>query len=122
MNNKNNITYSKNLFGNIYTYFKNGRNVGHIESPLEERKHVINPCSIDYLFVSENFRNQGIGTELVDHLSIALQSKGCKTIEVTSVPNAYEFYEKNGFVPIDSWFQRKWNGLEDYSTHFKKMK
>lgn len=54
--------------------------------------------SIAYVSVLAEFRNQGIGTKLVEKLIEKAEEKNLKTLRVMTRSGAVDFYKKLGFV------------------------
>ncbi len=55
---------------------------------------------IDELVVEKNYRNQGIGTLLLDRLIEIARERGCRRVELDSAfhrKGAHQFYEQRGF-------------------------
>jgi ribosomal protein S18 acetylase RimI-like enzyme len=58
------------------------------------------PGRVSELFVSSQYRRQGIGTTLMQHLETYLKQKGCNTIHIeVFAPNhlSHKLYERLGF-------------------------
>ena len=56
---------------------------------------------IEDLIVDENFRNRGIGKELLQNAINYADDKACDVVELTSYidnEKAHKFYENNGFI------------------------
>jgi ribosomal protein S18 acetylase RimI-like enzyme len=70
---------------------------------------------IEEIFVSQNFRNLGIGTAMVEFCIRTAKKKECGIIEL-SIPNnnkkAKNFFEFNGVIPIDTTYYQ----IDPYST------
>lgn len=87
---------------NIYVAVLEGRIVGC--AFLEIKNDYIRSRQygfISYVAVSENYRKQGIGKQLVDYLRKIAKDKGCNTLELTSADyreGAHHFYESLGFT------------------------
>ena len=59
---------------------------------------------LDNFYIDEKYRNQGIGTKLVDEFKKYCSSKGIEEMKVTASAlnvNAIEFYRKNGFTEFE---------------------
>lgn len=58
-------------------------------------------ASVDYAWVDENRRNQGIGTQLFERLEALAESKDCSYIQLYTMDyQAVGFYKKLGFECI----------------------
>lgn len=59
-----------------------------------------NIYNIDELFVIEQFRQQGIGTQLIDYLKIFCLDRNISIITLTTKKNSMseKFYKKNKFI------------------------
>ena len=55
---------------------------------------------LDFLFVSPNFINQGIGSKLLEHAKNLCKRGSCAVLNVLSDPNSETFYLKHGFKVI----------------------
>ena len=67
--------------------------------PIKIRKKV---CLIDELAVDENYRNEGIGTELLNYIKSYVNNKKLDVLEIcvrAENENAYKLYERCGFEP-----------------------
>jgi ribosomal protein S18 acetylase RimI-like enzyme len=64
------------------------------------------PIGVIYsLWVDENYRNQGIGQELLNRMELFLRSMGAKALQVgwdTSNQNASEWWQKRGYRPYET--------------------
>ncbi len=63
---------------------------------------------IEGVRVSQNYRGQGIGKLLFEHLIGLAKLKGCHLIQLTTDkkrPNAYKFYEGLGFIASHEGFK-----------------
>jgi GNAT superfamily N-acetyltransferase len=74
------------------------RYVGYCIGAIDKQKN----ADIESLFVEDDFRGGGIGTEMVRRMIVWMDGNGavCKTVSV-AVGNekAYRFYEQFGFLP-----------------------
>jgi ribosomal protein S18 acetylase RimI-like enzyme len=70
---------------------------------------------IEEIFVSQNFRNLGIGTAMVEFCIRTAKKKECEIIEL-SIPNnnkkAKNFFDFNGVIPVDSTYYQ----IDSYTT------
>ncbi len=97
--------FSKNISdkNNVYLIARiEKKSVGFISCHCQ---HLLHHCSlvgeIQELFVIENYRNLGIGQNLINTLKIVLLEKGVNQLEVTSNLKrdmAKLFYENSGFM------------------------
>jgi len=102
--------YLENLSGedNVYLMAWDGKlAVGfvgcHIQGLLHHNARV---AEIQEMFVAENYRNQGIGEQLLESLKKILETKEVHQLEVTSNrkrKSAHHFYLENHFV----WTSKK---------------
>lgn len=72
---------------------------------------IINTNHIALLFVSSEFQNLGIGKGLIQFSinECLKKSPDLKAMTVSSTPNSFSFYEKNGFIKIDE--EQNENGM-----------
>lgn len=69
---------------------------------------------ITTMIVDERFRNQGIGTALLEEIEKRAGERGCRRIELESACHrtaAHVFYEKNGFAKRAYFFSKKTGGI-----------
>ena len=60
-------------------------------------------CEIGGLVVDDQYRGNGVGKMLIDHIKLWCESKKCRTLRVRSNvkrSEAHEFYKSAGFVEI----------------------
>lgn len=72
--------------------------------------HYMKTATIDELIVSKDYRNKGIGRQLLDKACDVAKEKGCYRIELhsnISRTEAHEFYEKYGFEKGSYFFKKK---------------
>jgi len=72
--------------------------------------HYLKTATIDELIVNKDFRNRGIGRQLLDKACEVAREKGCYRIELHSNIKrtvAHEFYEKYGFEKSSYYFKKK---------------
>ena len=71
---------------------------------------LINPIAeIENMFVEENFRGKGIGSELVRKFDEVCRSKDVKRIRVGAIcqnSGAVNFYRKNGFNDFEMYLEK----------------
>ena len=66
--------------------------------------------NINELVVDEEYRGQGIGTQLLQHIVKVAREKDCRRVELDSGfhrKKAHKFYEQNGFERRAFLFSRK---------------
>ncbi len=56
---------------------------------------------VEEVVVDGQYRKQGIGTALMEHLLILAKNKKVKQVKLTSTPTAKSLYEKLGFIRKD---------------------
>lgn len=69
------------------------------EIPIKIRKRV---CLIDQLAVDKNYRNEGIGTKLIDYIKSYVKENDFDVLEIcvrSENDNAYKLYKKSEFEP-----------------------
>ena len=91
-------TIKTNPFSRKIEYIENDRSIGYLEYSL-----IYDRMEIDNFFVSEEYRNQGIGTKLLAHLvSLAINYQVINiTLEVrVSNQIAKNLYKKFGFREV----------------------
>ena len=75
--------------------------VGVLISEIQVKIHrAKKQCFVDDLIVDENYRNRGIGRQLLQNAVDYAKDQDCEVIELTSYRdnvNAHRFYENNGF-------------------------
>ena len=70
---------------------------------------------INYLFVAENLRNQGIGSMLITSAENEAQKRGCKYAFVDTFSfQAPEFYEKLGYKCVFTLTEYPYTGKRHY--------
>lgn len=85
--------------GNLYFFRKNDNIIGFAITKPGMTNHVF---VIDKLFIKNEFRNSGYGTELLTKLENHLKAKyKCKKLMTNCLGDnpANTFYSKNGFAP-----------------------
>ena len=79
-----------------------GQTVGLLSYQLKpDLYHGSDTCYIAELIVSDGFRDQGVGSALMDNLIERMTSQGCVEISVSTMPDNYaaiRFYKKHGLV------------------------
>jgi len=81
----------------------------HFNSPTE--------AQIRYMAVEENYRNRGVGAEILRELENRARQKGARAIVLNARDRAVHFYQKNGyriqgkaqilFGSVDHWAMHK---------------
>lgn len=96
---KNDLTVTPKMFNdsNIYKFQINKTTAGFY---VLYRAN-IRTSFLDFLFVSPNFINQGIGSKLLEHAKDYCRKESCVVLNVLSDPNSEAFYLKHGFKVID---------------------
>ncbi len=91
-------------FFSIYAVDENHQIIGGLCGDILGRT-----ANVDYAWVDEEKRRQGIATQLFSQLESFAQSKGCKYIQLFTYEfQAKEFYEKLGFeciAIISNWIE-----------------
>lgn len=67
-------------------------------------------CLVEGVRIHQNFRGQGLGTQLFTWVIHRAQEKGCKLVQLTSDkqrPDALKFYESLGFQATHEGFKLK---------------
>lgn len=84
--------------GSPYAVFENGSIIDKTCFPTIE---------IDYLAVQKEYRNQGIGTTIINELSLLARSNNKHFLTVDAFHNekysAIPFYEKVQFIPVEDF-------------------
>ncbi|MGG6229300.1 GNAT family N-acetyltransferase [Tenacibaculum sp. SDUM215027] len=95
---KNELTVTSKMFNdwNVYKYVIDNKIAGF---------YILNRANIrtsflEFLFVSPNFINQGIGSKLLEHAKDYCRRGSCTVLNVLSDPNSESFYLKHGFKVI----------------------
>lgn len=57
------------------------------------------------VFTAKEYRNQKIGTKLLEHIKKVLAEEKCELIFVFPSENSVSFYERNGFSPENEIFE-----------------
>ena len=91
-----------------------GKPWGYLDDDFEMHSGTMYPTlEIDYLAVRRDLRNEGIGAEIIAHLSETAHSKRCYFLTVdayhTKGYTAIPFYEKQGFFALQEY-------SEEYDT------
>jgi len=96
---KNDLTVTPKMFNdcNIYKFQVNKTTAGFY---VLYRAN-IRASFLEFLFVSPNFINQGIGSKLLEHAKDYCKKESCAVLNVLSDPNSEAFYLKHGFKVID---------------------
>ncbi|MDO6675240.1 GNAT family N-acetyltransferase [Tenacibaculum sp. 1B UA] len=96
---KNELTVTSKMFAicNIYKFQVNDITAGFY---VLHRAN-IRTSFLDFLFISPNFINQGIGSKLLEHAKDYCRRESCAVLNVLSDPNSESFYLKHGFKVID---------------------
>lgn len=84
--------------------------VGVCSVRFNEDWHYLKTATIDELIVSNDFRNRGIGRQLLDKACDVAREKSCYRIELHSNigrTGAHKFYEKYGFEKSSYFFKKK---------------
>ena len=114
LNNLENTTFDSETFNAIYlekitdpnnhyyVYCIENEVVGFISLNIEHKLHHHNKvCTLDELVIDSNYRNQKIGSQLLEHGINIAGNNNCEIIELTSNirrTNAHEFYLRHGFT------------------------
>ncbi len=89
---------------------ENKQIVGILTAELQMKLHrVKKQIFIEDLIVDENFRNRGIGKELLQNAINYADDKACDVVELTSYidnEKAHKFYENNGFIKHSYKFKK----------------
>lgn len=88
--------------------------LGCFETKLVGYIGIIDFKEIKYLYVEEDYRNQGIGTRLLNQALLLMKGKVCASIPNTS----REFFIKNHFVQVD---QHEKKATFEYQCHDEKQ-
>jgi ribosomal protein S18 acetylase RimI-like enzyme len=79
-----------------------GQTVGLLSYMMKpDLSHASDTCYIAELVVMEGYRDQGVGSTLLDFLINRLRSQGCVEVSVSTMSNnqgAIQFYKKHGLV------------------------
>src|SRR5579872_895961 len=85
----------------------NGKIVGQIKASLPKKDFT---SYMSALRIPKEFRNQGIGTELIQYMENLLRKKGYKNVRISVAldnPNAQRLYERLGYKVVgkrvDTW-------------------
>lgn len=106
---KNMLAYTKDMSANIIGAYLNDSFVGFIWG--YKTKEDSNKVHINYFFVDENYRGNGIGTELLDALEKIFNHVSFELLVLKNNTKAINFYRNNGFEIID-----------EYDTKYKMQK
>ena len=84
------------LFENINKKFLNAN--GEIIAGCVARMYCWNVLYIDILWVDKNYRNQGLGSKLLEYVEDTAKKKGCYIIHLDTFDfQAKDFYFKHGY-------------------------
>ena len=99
---------ANDLVGRVWLIRYQGENVGYIVLTLHYRLESRGTsASMDELFIREESRNMGIGSQAMDFLKNTCQQLGVATIQLevkNDNPEATVLYEKAGFEKLDRAF------------------
>jgi PhnO protein len=88
----------------------NGKIVGILTSEIQTKLHRAKKQSfIEDLIVEKNYRNNGIGKELLQNAIEYAKKQDCEVVELTCYlqnDNAHRFYENNGFIKHSYKFKK----------------
>jgi PhnO protein len=105
--------YKEKVFDNNSYYIvavSNGKIVGILTSEIQTKLHRAKKQSfIEDLIVYKDYRNNGIGKELLQNAIEYAKKQDCEVIELTSYllnDNAHRFYENNGFIKHSYKFKK----------------
>ena len=99
-------------YGAIFKIFKNDKEVGFISTFIERRCASRNCGYFDLIYVKKEFRNQGIGTQIIRNLPKMFEEAYNVKLDMmfcaceTSYKNVMKFFEKLCFKPtsIEGYF------------------
>lgn len=60
--------------------------------------------SVEAIFTLPEFTGQGMAKAILEAIKAEAKRRGMKTLVLSSTPNAFEFYKKNGFTLIKESF------------------
>ena len=66
--------------------------------------NLVQIASLTNLFIKKEYRNNGIGTKLIENFKSECRNRRIRNIKVTTLANnaeAIKFYQKNGFAVFD---------------------
>ena len=89
----------------IWIHSDLSNNIVAIGSLIIEKKFIRNLAilgRIEDIVVDNKVRNQGIGSKIISHLISRAKSKGCYKVRLTCQEKLQPFYQKLGFVSIDT--------------------
>jgi PhnO protein len=105
--------YKEKVFDNNSYYIvavSNGKIVGVLTSEIQTKLHREKKQSfIEDLIVDKDYRNNGIGKELLQNAIEYAKKQDCEVIELTSYlqnDDAHRFYENNGFIKHSYKFKK----------------
>ncbi len=88
------------------------KSVGYIAGGLEPVgafRLISNMCEVDNMWVDEEYRSHGVGTQLMDMMTTWAREKGTKRMRVVASfgnNRAIDFYKKKGFGELDVILER----------------
>jgi GNAT superfamily N-acetyltransferase len=115
--------YNSPIFGyfdpqpfTVYSQNENGEIIAGASCDIIMKKVL----RIHYLWVSDEYRKQGLGTKIINKIEELAKEKGCKNIHLDTFEfQAPRFYEKNGFKcigTIPGWLEG-----QDYIFYRKRV-
>lgn len=97
---------SPNSFIFVYSSYDKIIGYAHILiANLDSGMILNNRCFINDLYVSSEYRNQGIGKKFLDYILYVAKEKQCQYVNLNVVVNniaAMRFWQKNGFIPFST--------------------
>jgi predicted GNAT family N-acyltransferase len=81
-------------------YIKNNNNVIATAIVTPQRTGSNHVLFISYVCVHPNFRNNGLGKQIVDHVVKYCKKLGASTVQLDCDKNMVDFYKKNNFSEI----------------------
>lgn len=95
----------------IFVFEKNNMICGFIYSSIIKRDiNINNIAKINFLYVSKEYRKQGIATELLKKMELELKSRNVKFIDVQAFDknqNAINLYKNNNFLNFTTILRKK---------------
>jgi PhnO protein len=108
--------YKEKVFDNNSYYIVaviNGKIVGVLTSEIQTKLHrEKKQIFVEDLVVDKNYRNNGIGKELLQNAIEYAKKQDCEIVELTCYlknDNAHKFYEDNGFIKQSYKFKKYLN-------------
>jgi ribosomal protein S18 acetylase RimI-like enzyme len=104
--------YLKNIIKNqvVFLAIVNNEIVGYLAGSICSVNAKQKLARLDNVFILEDYRNYGVGSELINKFKIYSLGEGMENIEVTTFAknkNAISFYLKNGFEELNITFKFK---------------